>query len=320
MALEIWLIATRLNLRPRQVTHWFQNKRGRDRRVQKITAAFSRMCVHCGASFICDEFLDNHVKTHKTKSHVPCTDCKVVFLSPILLETHALYHTSVPNDKIPRKAPDGVKDPMIEGQVRNAIKSEPAEKAVLEDRVSSSIKSEPVEDPVSEDHVNNGIKSEPSEYDSDHSDSSEGELKIDESEDYSMTNENNDDEQSDSEQNGDPEQEALLSDRECEPCSEEEKMESNVSTASDLDEEGDCEVIGNEHEQPQSPPHLHPVEEDGSEDTSHGDSAKNHVRQEVFFDDNTDSSDDDEDEPRLRIVSAYAVTANPDDMEVEEEL
>ncbi|KAK7069293.1 hypothetical protein SK128_012733 [Halocaridina rubra] len=112
VALEVWLVALRLKLRPMQVTHWFQNKRGRERRLLKLKTPYSIVCGLCSASFISDIFLKNHIRLHKGNDRYSCSQCSAVFLSPILKETHELYHTNVPNEKAHL-----AKDPMIEGQV-----------------------------------------------------------------------------------------------------------------------------------------------------------------------------------------------------------
>ncbi|XP_063588848.1 uncharacterized protein LOC134765995 [Penaeus indicus] len=131
-ATEVWLVAKRLRLRPKQVTHWFQNKRGRDRRVQGINAPYSRTCPLCGAAFICELFLNNHKKIHKINSRYPCTECGAIFLSPVLQETHLLYHNVIPKAMIPfRRTQSGTKDPLTEGQTKNVDNCE------LEDSDSS---------------------------------------------------------------------------------------------------------------------------------------------------------------------------------------
>ncbi|XP_064099059.1 uncharacterized protein LOC135210161 isoform X2 [Macrobrachium nipponense] len=284
MSLEIWLIAMRLNLRPRQVTHWFQNKRGRDRRVQKITTASSRICLHCGASFICDEFLEKHMQTHKIESRFTCSECKVVYLSAVLLETHSLYHTSIPKYRLPRRCNDGVRDPMTEGQVKNTSNLE-----VVEEQ----------------------------------SDSSEGELRIDESENFTISIENNEDEHESEETEVLRGQDEAIDDGdgkhpgpESESFVEREDVEVSDDFTDRMDNDpADGERVTEDFE-------LQSSDEKEEADTLKVNFANNKktIREEVFFDDNSDSSDDDEDEPRLRIVSAYTISGNPEDMDSEEDL
>ncbi|XP_068249240.1 uncharacterized protein [Palaemon carinicauda] len=281
MSLEIWLIAMKLNLRPRQVTHWFQNKRGRDRRVQKITTACSRICLHCGASFICDEFLEKHMQLHKTEARFTCSECKVVYLSPVLLETHSLYHTSIPKYRIPRRCNDGVRDPMTEGQVKNTNSPEIEE---------------------------------------DHSDSSEGELRIDESENFVISIENNEDSDVNEEIEGLNSQDKADNDNEKYLATDYESFEErNDEEVSDNPTDKSGGNLANGKSEMEK---FELQSFDEKEDTVKVNFAniKKSIREEVFFDDNSDSSDDDEDEPRLRIVSAYTITGNPEDMDSEEDL
>ncbi|CAL4113514.1 unnamed protein product, partial [Meganyctiphanes norvegica] len=92
---EVRLLAKRLGLRPRQVIHWFQNKRCKIRRIQKNKTHSSSTCSVCGAAFICESTLDNHTRLHQMDLQYNCKVCSAVFLSPILLETHMLHHLGI---------------------------------------------------------------------------------------------------------------------------------------------------------------------------------------------------------------------------------
>lgn len=292
-------MAKRLGLRPRQVTHWFQNKRGRDRRVQKISTPYSRTCPLCGAAFICELFLDNHKKLHKVKHRFPCSQCGAIFISSVLQETHLLYHDAVAKSKdLFQKPPDGSKGPLTEGQEKPGYNSE-----------------------------------------TDESDESEPELRIDDREDIEADEADLENTEKDATDDLEKALKQAIIDLE-----NSEKKTTGICENTVKDGSDDLENIEIDTEDILKEKVNTEYSEDGSSDKSDDQvsrstvievagvkstmteekivrlSEKKVIREEVFFDDNTDSEDDDDDEPRLKIVSAYTISPNAEDLEYEGEL
>ncbi|KAK3894565.1 hypothetical protein Pcinc_001720 [Petrolisthes cinctipes] len=324
-ATEVWLVAKRLGLRPRQVTHWFQNKRGRDRRLQKLPQPSSHPCGVCGAAFICDRFLRTHRKQHRTtQERYQCEKCSILFFSSIILDTHILYHEIPHKTKAAfRKPCDFSRDPITEGQVRvseamdsDSEGSEPELKIDLNSQSSQL---------MGEDH-NRGDETDDSngEYNlrvyidnaEECGDDGEEDDNISDNDLVDITYENL--EMNNEDIDNSDEISAILKDVgiEVRDSSEtfKEKPQTTRRTENDFPEwsprhKNKKSDVGDEF--------LLDDEEFCMEEDAIKTLEKSVVHEEVFFDDNTDSdSDDDEDEPRLKIVSAYTISPVVKDSEL----
>ncbi|XP_047739982.1 uncharacterized protein LOC125179005 [Hyalella azteca] len=95
---ELKLLAKRLNITHRQIMHWFQNRRSKERKSLPYSRRVSRQCSDCKATFVHDEGL----ASHKAESHDPSSvavqfvcpvkSCMMSFPSAVLLQTHELLH------------------------------------------------------------------------------------------------------------------------------------------------------------------------------------------------------------------------------------
>ncbi|XP_042239472.1 uncharacterized protein LOC121877707 isoform X2 [Homarus americanus] len=279
---EAWLVAKRLGLKPKRVKHWFQNKRGKDRRAINITNPYSCICSLCGAAFVCELFLENHKKLHKSNDTFPCEQCGAVFYSAVLRETHLLNHNLVSESKAFFKdTPDGARNLLTEGQeeMLDIVEFEESDGSEPELEIDDTETIEEEADnierkadsrlgyaKVTPDELENAVKSITGLLEADQKDTKNGLKETTDTED----------EEDDA---------SCKSDMEVSRYLAEEISESHSAIA--------------EEKTSQVP-------------------EKKIIREEVFFDDNTDSDDDDDDEPRLKIVSAYTISPDTEDLELEE--
>ncbi|XP_045624676.2 uncharacterized protein [Procambarus clarkii] len=302
---EVWLVAKRLNLRPKRVKYWFQTKRGKDRRAQKMATTSTFVCSLCGAAFISELHLDNHKRLHRSSHRFPCTQCKAIFLSSILQVTHELNHDLISGSKtLFRKLPDGAKDPLTLGQAKpgdiveksDSDGSEPEleidERVNMDDEIASAVNT-----------ITCSVESEGEAI----SDNLDIQAKI----------------SSDNFEN------KVIVVKSLENIDKDvvnyyETMEKELKY--DLDELRDTQVVeGGTSCKDEMEVRLFSavkVAESKSIITEEKKTRlpdKKVIREEVFFDDITDSEDDDDDEPRLKIVSAYTISPDTEDLELEDE-
>ncbi|KAF2354599.1 Homeobox domain [Trinorchestia longiramus] len=95
---ELKLLAKRLNITHRQIMHWFQNRRSKERKSLPYSRRVSRQCSECKATFVHDEGLASHKAVSHDPSSVavqfgcPVKSCMMSFPSEVLLQTHELLH------------------------------------------------------------------------------------------------------------------------------------------------------------------------------------------------------------------------------------
>ena len=99
---ELKLIARRLNITHRQIMHWFQNRRSKERKSLPYSRRVSKQCPDCKATFVHDEGLDVHRSISHNPGSIgvqfgcPVQSCLMSFPSEVLLQTHELLHEKKP--------------------------------------------------------------------------------------------------------------------------------------------------------------------------------------------------------------------------------
>ncbi|XP_069956382.1 uncharacterized protein [Cherax quadricarinatus] len=312
---EVWLVAKRLNLKPQRVRYWFQTKRRKDRRSQKMETKSSCVCSRCGAGFISEFHLENHKKLHRSKQRFPCTQCKAVFISSTILETHQLNHDLISGSKIVfRKLPDGAKDPLTLGQAKpwDILEKNDSEGSDLEideginmeQEIISAVKTI-MHSPESDEEETTHLLKTDTKVNTDNVDSKLKDMKLPEHYDKDVSGK------------------FRRSNNNMPDCLENAQKDFKHDLKEIKDTQGFADGA------------LCKTEMEGSELTTVevGESKsiitkekttrlpdKKAIREEVFFDDVTDSDDDDDDdEPRLKIVSAYTISPDTEDLDLEEE-
>lgn len=331
----MWLVAKRLGLRPRQVTHWFQNKRGRDRRLQKLPQPSSHPCGVCGAAFICDRFLRTHRRQHKTALELyECEKCSVKFYSSIILDTHILYHDIPHKTKAAfRKPCDFSRDPITEGQIRASenVDSD-SDGSEHELKIDLNIQSSHMSEDRNVGDETDGSNSECNlrvyidnaeecrdDGEEDGSDSDKDLVDIT----YENIEMNNEDTENRDVDKNEDEISAILKDvgievRDSSEAGEQDSEEKLKTTR--RNENNEVPEWSPRHKKKKSDvgdEFLLDDEEFCMEEDAIKTLEKSVVHEEVFFDDNTDSDSDDEDEPRLKIVSAYTISPVVKDSELD---
>lgn len=95
---ELKLLAKRLSITHRQIMHWFQNRRSKERKALPYSRRVSRQCMECKAAFVHDEGLSHHKSISHNPASVgvqfgcPVETCLLTFPSAVLLQTHELLH------------------------------------------------------------------------------------------------------------------------------------------------------------------------------------------------------------------------------------